>query len=95
MNIVSFNVNGLRSILNKDLMDFINNGFETKAKESMSTIDKCYFDYIERRIKPARWRIWQFNGNPSVSAMRKYSFFDRVTFFDSKDFSIWPNIIYT
>lgn len=62
---------------------------------SMSTIDKCYFDYIERRIKPARWRIWQFNGNPSVSAMRKYSFFDRVTFFDSKDFSIWPNIIYT
>ena len=25
MNIVSFNVNGLRSILNKDLMNFINN----------------------------------------------------------------------
>ena len=61
MNIVSFNVNGLRSILNKDLMDFINNDKsdiycfqETKMQidDSIYNVFKDYpFIYFNNAIK--------------------------------------------
>ena len=61
MNIVSFNVNGLRSILNKDLMNFINNDKsdiycfqETKMQidDSIYNVFKDYpFIYFNNAIK--------------------------------------------
>lgn len=53
---------------------------------SMSTVDKPYFELLEKIISPEKWKISQYNDSPSQTCIEKYSFCEKVEFCEIKDF---------